>query len=215
MTNSSTNSTNTKPATPNTKPATPDTDAELRTAFKKSPQTLKIHRKRDIVLLLIAFFAVVLFNVGLLFGLNRLIANTAAEQSAAQTDPALITLADADYAAYDAPVEITAAEFESMREAGETFVVMAVMTTCPAEAPLTDTVNRYLSTRDLRIYHLSQSEFKASSLKAEIKYLPTLAIIENGELKAFLNAESDADLPAYKDPDDLHAWLAQYLNLRD
>ncbi len=110
--------------------------------------------------------------------------------------------------------DIAAADFNQLVADKKSFIVMAHMLICPAEAPLHTTTQTLTSTDNLVIYGMTEEEFKQTSLSETIKYLPTAAIYRDGELVAWLDAESDADLPAYKSADGLRDWLSRYIELQ-
>ena len=110
--------------------------------------------------------------------------------------------------------DIDAATFNQLIADQKSFVIMAHMITCPAETPLHTTTETLISTDNLVIFSMMDEEFKQTSLHDSVKYLPTAAIYRDGQLVAWLDAESDNDLPAYKSADGLRNWLAQYIELQ-
>lgn len=102
---------------------------------------------------------------------------------------------------------ITAEEFVELVQAKKSFVLVAHMITCPAELPLT-TIAKELAVRDnLKIYELTEEEFKKTELAKEIKYLPTAVVFRQGVMVKYLDAEKDEDVQYYKDIDRLREWL--------
>ena len=62
-------------------------------------------------------------------------------------------------------------------------------------------------------YGLKGDEFKNSLASETIKYLPSAAVINRGEIVDYLDAESDEDIPYYQGADSLREWLQKYINL--
>ena len=110
-------------------------------------------------------------------------------------------------------VEITAKEYAELIAAKKSFLVMVHMAICPAEMPLTSTTKQLIRQENFTIYSLLQDEFKETELYNSIKYLPSMAIIKDGELVKFLDAESNEDLPHYKTPESLKSWVETYVEL--
>lgn len=105
-------------------------------------------------------------------------------------------------------VEITAEEFQQMVRAKKSFAVIAHMTICPAEYPLT-TVAKQLAREEKRtIYSLTEEEFKKTGLAEKIKYLPTAVIYKNGELVKYLDAGADEDMKYYQTVEGLKEWIS-------
>ncbi len=108
---------------------------------------------------------------------------------------------------------ITAKEFAQLLADKKSFVIIAHMVLCPAEAPLTTTAEQFVDDQKLRFYDITETEFDQTALHDTVKYLPTAAIYRDGQLVAWLDAESDADLPAYKTTADFERWLSSYVQL--
>lgn len=136
---------------------------------------------------------------------------TVYEEYAEQTEH--FRLSD-EYYAHGELRDIDAETFSQLIAEQKSFIVMAHMITCPAETPLHTTTETLVSTDNLVIFGMMDDEFKQTSLHDTVKYLPTAAIYRDGQLVAWLDAESDTDLPAYKSADGLRNWLAQYIELQ-
>jgi hypothetical protein len=117
------------------------------------------------------------------------------------------------YAEQGALIDITAQDFENLIAEKKSFIVMAHMLICPAEAPLTTTVEQFTHDNPIVVLSLDESEFKNTNLKQTIKYLPTAAIYHDGKLVAWLDAESDDDLPTYKSASAFKSWLSNRITL--
>lgn len=103
--------------------------------------------------------------------------------------------------------ELTAADYQKLIAEHKSFLVVVHMTICPAEFPLTDTTKKLVHEEKVQIYYMNEAEFKQTSLAERIKYLPSLAVIRDGQVVNFLDAESDQDLEAYKSVEALKSWL--------
>ena len=108
--------------------------------------------------------------------------------------------------------EITAEEFARLVAERKSFVVVVHMVICPAEFPVTSIAKQLAHEDDLVIYGLTEEEFKQTELAQKIKYLPSVAIYHAGELVAYLDAESDEDLPYYQTIGGLRQWLRTYID---
>ena len=107
--------------------------------------------------------------------------------------------------------EITAEELEQLIETKKSFVVVVHMVVCPAEFPVTSIAKQLAHDDGVVIYGLMEEEFKQTALAKTIRYLPSVALYREGELVAYLDAESDSDLEYYKTVDGLRRWLSRYL----
>ena len=109
--------------------------------------------------------------------------------------------------------EINAADYQKLIEQRKSFVVIAHMDFCPAETPLTTTAEALAHEDGLTFYGLNSDEFAKTALAAEIRYLPSAAIIRQGELVRYLDAESDDDIPYYQTASAFRDWLSKDIQL--
>lgn len=121
---------------------------------------------------------------------------------------------DIDFSILHAPkevsglTEITAEEFQRMVKAKKNFVVVAHMTICPAEYPLTTVAKELAREENMTIYALTEEEFKKTELAEKIKYLPTAVIYKNGEMVKYLDAEDNNDMKYYQSKEGLMEWIS-------
>ena len=54
-------------------------------------------------------------------------------------------------------------------------------------------------------------EFKNTKFYKTVKYAPSVMIIKNDEIIAYLDAESDADLNRYQNLEEFESWLDNYI----
>lgn len=109
-------------------------------------------------------------------------------------------------------VEITAGEFDQLVAEKKSFVVVLHMVVCPAEFPVTNSAKELAHAEGMVIYSLVEDEFKQTMLAKTIKYLPSVAIIHEGELAGYLDAEVDEDVKYYKTAAGLKEWIGQYVD---
>ncbi len=108
-------------------------------------------------------------------------------------------------------VEITAREFDKLVAEKKSFAVVLHMVVCPAEFPVTNSAKELAHDEGMVIYSLVEEEFKQTALAQTVKYLPSVAIIHEGELVGYLDAESDEDVRYYKTAAGLKEWIGQYV----
>lgn len=112
-------------------------------------------------------------------------------------------------------VEITAQEFDQLVAEQKSFVVVLHMVVCPAEFPVTNSAKELAHNEGIVIYNLVEEEFKQTMLARTVKYLPSVAVIHEGELVGYLDAEADEDVKYYKTAAGLKEWLGQYIKMED
>ena len=68
---------------------------------------------------------------------------------------------------------------------------------------------------DYKIDFLSMpfSEFKNTYLYDTVKYAPSVLIVENNKIIAYLDANKDDDLEKYQDVNKFKDWINNYINI--
>ncbi len=56
-------------------------------------------------------------------------------------------------------------------------------------------------------------DFKKIDLYSEVKYAPSIIIVDKGKIVTYLDAESDEDSEKYHDPDKFEDWISNYVYL--
>ena len=56
-------------------------------------------------------------------------------------------------------------------------------------------------------------DFKNTHFHKEVKYAPSILIVKNGDIVAYLDANSDKDLEKYQNITKFEEWLKEYINL--
>ncbi len=107
--------------------------------------------------------------------------------------------------------EISAEKFGQMMERKKSFIVVMHMTVCPAEFPITEVAKKFAREDGMMIYGLKEDEYKKTILADEVKYLPSAAIIHEGEVVDFLDAEDDGDVKFYQSVGGFREWVEGYV----
>lgn len=119
---------------------------------------------------------------------------------------------DAEYYADGAEfMELTAGEYEGLIEAKKSFVVMVDQSGCTTADRLREYMTRYMTETGILAYKMMFSELKKTPLHEQVKYYPSVVVVDKGAARAYLRADSDEDAGAYNNYDDLKAWMGKYL----
>ena len=85
---------------------------------------------------------------------------------------------------------------------------------CTSEIPFDPLVNEFIKDNEITIYSLPYSILKNTNLNEHIKYSPSLAIIKDGKLLAFLDANSDKDFEYYSSREGLNEWIKSFVKIK-
>ena len=65
----------------------------------------------------------------------------------------------------------------------------------------------------IHILSIPFADFKKSNLYKTVKYAPSILIIENNKVLAYLDADKDEDIEKYQEVEALKEWLEDYIYL--
>lgn len=107
--------------------------------------------------------------------------------------------------------DISKDEYEKLIEEKKSFVVMVDKPDCYTTADMRKRMSEFPDDMQFRYYRIMWTQAKESSLHEYVKYVPSVAIIHNGSVVDFLNADSDEDTAKYNDAQALQDWLKEYI----
>lgn len=55
-------------------------------------------------------------------------------------------------------------------------------------------------------------EFKETNLYKEVKYAPSIIIVNKNKVMGYLDANSDSDISKYQDVYEFEEWLSKFIN---
>ena len=108
-------------------------------------------------------------------------------------------------------MEISADEYEELVQAKKSFVVFIDQDGCTTADRLKGYMSQYMKEAGFSAFKIMFSDVKKSSLHNEVKYYPSVALVDKGTVIAYLRADSDEDADFYNNYDAFKAWLEKYL----
>ena len=126
----------------------------------------------------------------------------------------LIVLNEKDYNAAEL-ITLNEDTFKEKIKNKDNFIVyIHIPGLCTSEIPFDPLVNKFIEKNEITIYSLPYSILKNTSLSKYIKYSPSLAIIKDGKLVVFLDANSDKDYEYYSSEEGLNKWIKSYVKIK-
>lgn len=104
-------------------------------------------------------------------------------------------------------------EVEKLLDNKKSFLVYTYNNFCSFEVPCEEIFKVPLSKYKIDIIDLPIKEFRKTRLFNTVKFAPSVVIIKNGEILAYLDADSDDDFSKYQDTDEFEKWLIKYVNV--
>lgn len=108
-------------------------------------------------------------------------------------------------------VEINNLELENKIKNKESFALFIHQPGCSKSYEFNKIQSLYQQNNNVSFNKILFEDMKKTSLYKKIKYYPSFAIFNNGELVDFLDAESNDDIMKYKDYDAFSNWFNSYV----
>ena len=112
-------------------------------------------------------------------------------------------------------IEIDKSDLEKLIDDKESFALFIYQPACVTSANFEKNLTEFSKDNNLTIYKIAFSNIKDTSLSKYIKYYPSFAIFNKGNIISYLDANSDKDLKYYKSKKDFTDWFTNYVLLKD
>lgn len=122
---------------------------------------------------------------------------------------------DNDYYKTTSLTEIDNTKLKDLENSKKTFVVFVYQPLCSSSENINSYVLDILNTYKMGFYKISFSNIEDSKMDNKIKYCPSVVIYREGEIVAYLDADSDEDAIYYKSANNLKEWLEKYIILKN
>ena len=149
----------------------------------------------------VALVAIAIFCIVVFFGGYFLIQNLTPKSFKIEADL---------YGASEA-IDIDKDAYEKLIEEKKSFIIMVDKPDCYTTADMRKRMTEFPDDMQFKYYRIMWSQVKESSLHEKVKFVPSVAIIKNGEIIDFLDADSDEDTPKYNEAQALQDWIKSYV----
>ena len=106
-------------------------------------------------------------------------------------------------------VEVTKDELSSKEN--ETYLLFTYNNYCNLSVPCDQIFAKFMKKYNIDILSIPYEDFKETSFYETVKFAPSILVINNSKIVAYLDAESDEDLVRYQDADEFEKWLNEYI----
>ena len=118
-----------------------------------------------------------------------------------------ITLSAEYYTEKPEMINLDAVKYEELIKEKKSFVIFVDQNGCTTADRLRGYIEEYIKEKKIDVYKMMFSVMKESSLHNDIKYYPSVVIINNGKVRVFLRADSDEDVDEYNEYDAFKNWM--------
>ncbi len=108
-------------------------------------------------------------------------------------------------------IDIQKEDYEKLINEKKSFIVMVDKPECYTTADMRARMANFPDDMQFKYYRIMWSQAKESSLHEKIKFVPSVAIVRNGIVVDFLDADSDEDTPKYNESQALQDWINDYI----
>lgn len=84
---------------------------------------------------------------------------------------------------------------------------------CSLPIPCEYIFEDFMSKYNISIVSIPFKEFKETKYYKKVKYAPTIIIIKEGNIVAYLDANSEKDLDKYQNIEEFVSWISKYIYL--
>ena len=93
----------------------------------------------------------------------------------------------------------------------DTYVLFTYNNYCSFSVPCDQVFEKFMKKYDIDFLSIPFEDFKKTKFYETIKYGPSIIIIKNDEIVAYLDANSDEDLNRYEDTKEFELWMNKYI----
>lgn len=95
----------------------------------------------------------------------------------------------------------------------DSYVLFTYNNYCTLAVPCEDVFEDFMKKYSIDFLSIPFDDFKETYLYNEVKYGPTIIIVNKGKVVAYLDANNDEDLEKYQDVDKFKEWINKYIYL--
>ncbi len=106
-------------------------------------------------------------------------------------------------------IEITSDYFKDTNP--KNYVVFVHNTFCSLRVPCQNIFKEYMEKYNISFLSINIDEYKKTSLYDKVKYVPTVIVVNDNKIVAYLDAEKDEDLDKYQDIKEFESWINKYI----
>lgn len=111
-------------------------------------------------------------------------------------------------------IAVTSEGINALKEDKKSYIVFTYNNYCMLEIPCDEIFKKVMDKYSLSFLYLPYEEMKNTFIYDKVKLAPSVIIIENGEIIAFLDTEKAEDLNKYQDETEFDKWLTSYINTK-
>lgn len=109
-------------------------------------------------------------------------------------------------------INVNSEDIKELKENKKSFIVFTYNNYCMLEIPCDEIFKKVMNKYNISFLYLPYEEMKNTFIYNEVKLAPSVILIKEGKIVAYLDAESNEDLLKYQDTEEFEKWLTSYIN---
>ena len=106
-------------------------------------------------------------------------------------------------------IEITSDQLNNIDS--KNYVIFTFNNYCNFEKPCDQIFQEFMKKYKIDFLSISFEQFKKTKYYNEVKYAPSIIIVNNNKIVKYLDAEKDEDIERYQDVNKFKEWLDNYI----
>ena len=106
-------------------------------------------------------------------------------------------------------IDVSSDELNQIKS--KNYVLYTYNSYCTFTVPCENVFKGYMNKYHIDFVSIPFDEFKKTSFYQTVTYGPSILIIQDGKIVAYLDAEKDADIPKYQNLSKFENWMNQYI----
>lgn len=82
---------------------------------------------------------------------------------------------------------------------------------CTFKTPCDTIFKQYMKKYKIDFLTINIDEYKKTNFYTQVKYAPTVIVVNNNRIVAYLDAEKDKDLDKYQDVNEFEKWINKFI----
>ncbi len=119
---------------------------------------------------------------------------------------------DEEYYSISEAIDIKKDDYEKLIADKKTFLVMIDKPGCVMTAEMRDFMSNFPSEMQFKYYRMMWEEVAKSSLHEYVKFTPSVAIVYQGKVIDWLQADKDEDADYFNNAEALQRWIKEYID---
>ena len=106
-------------------------------------------------------------------------------------------------------IEVTEEDLEKL--SNENYILFTYNHFCNFSIPCDEVFEKVMQKYKIDVLKISIDHYKNTKFFDKVRYAPSILIINNNKVVAFLDANSDEDYNKYQDSEEFDKWLTNYV----